>query len=76
MKIIVAGTDSLGFVLAERTELFDRTFRVNTTHIPYAEHSKVLDVNDIDDYIKMFLNWKHYSKVFIYLKKCNLSTKL
>ena len=51
MKIIVAGADSLGFVLAERTELFDRTFRVNTTHIPYAEHSKVLNVNDIDDYI-------------------------
>ena len=51
MKIIVAGTDSLGFVLAERTELFDRTVRVNTTHISYAEHSKVLNVNDIDDYI-------------------------
>ena len=51
MKIIVAGTDSLGFVFAEKTELFDRTERLHTTYIPYAEHSQVLNIYDVDDYI-------------------------
>lgn len=51
MKIIVAGADSLGFVFADNTELFDRTMRIRTTHIPFAEHCYVLDVDDIDDYI-------------------------
>lgn len=51
IKIIVAGTDSLGFTFAEDTELFDRTVRVRTTHIPFAEHSEVLGIKDIDDYI-------------------------
>lgn len=51
MTIVVTGTDSLGFSLAEGTELFDRALRVRTTHIPFAEHSKVLGVNDVDDYI-------------------------
>lgn len=52
MRIVVAGTDSLGFLFADNDELFDRTIWVNTTHIPYAEHSRVLGVNDMDDYIK------------------------
>lgn len=51
IKIIVAGTDSLGFVFAEDTELFDRTTRIRTTHIPFAEHCDILGINDIDDYI-------------------------
>jgi hypothetical protein len=51
MRIIVAGTDSLGFAFAEE-ELCDRTVRVNTTHIPFAEHCSVLGTNDIDDYIE------------------------
>lgn len=67
MKIIVAGTDSLGFVLAERTELFDRTVRLNTTHIPFAEHSKVLELNDIDDYI-MYGGLMHEGKSDLQVK--------
>ena len=51
MTIIVAGTDSLGFVFAEDRELYDRTRRVRTTHIPFAEHCEVLGIDDIDDYI-------------------------
>ena len=51
ISIIVAGNDSLGFSFAEGTELFDRTVRVRTTHIPFAEHSEVLNIKDIDDYI-------------------------
>ena len=37
-KIVLAGTDSLGFALAFGTELFDRTHILHTTYIPYAEY--------------------------------------
>lgn len=52
MKIILAGTDSLAFHLADSTELYDRTIQIRTTHITFAEHSKVLSVSDVDDYIE------------------------
>ena len=51
IRIIVTGTDSLGFVFAENHELFDRTIDINTTHISFAEHCRVLETKDIDDYI-------------------------
>lgn len=51
MQIIIAGTDSLSFYLA-RKELYDRELRIRTTHIPFAEHSQVLEIKDIDDYIE------------------------
>jgi hypothetical protein len=51
MKIIITGTDSLGFLFADNDELFGRTIWVNTTYIPFAEHSEVLGIKDIDDYI-------------------------
>lgn len=50
-NIIVAGTDSLGFVFADRNELYDRTIYIQSTHIPFAEHCRVLGTNDMDDYI-------------------------
>ena len=52
IRIIVTGTDSLCFQFASNDELFDRTVRIQTTHIPFAEHSDVLDTIDIDDYIQ------------------------
>jgi predicted AAA+ superfamily ATPase len=52
MRIIVTGTDSLGFRFAENYELYGRTKQINTTHIPFAEHCRVLGTNDIDDYIQ------------------------
>lgn len=52
INIIVSGTDSLGFVFAEESELYDRIIKIRTTHIPFAEHCKVLDQNDMDDYIQ------------------------
>lgn len=52
VNIIVSGTDSLGFAFAEESELYDRIIKIRTTHIPFAEHCKVLDQNDIDDYIQ------------------------
>ena len=52
MKIIVTGTDSLCFHFASYNELFDRTIRIQTTYIPFAEHCDVLETNDVDDYIQ------------------------
>ena len=52
MKIVVTGTDSLGFFFASNKELFDRDIPVRTTHIPFAEHCRVLGTDDIDDYIQ------------------------
>ena len=51
LRIILAGTDSLSFVFAEESSLFDRAEHISTTYIPFAEHSRVLKTNDIDEYI-------------------------
>ena len=52
MKIVISGTDSLGFWLAERNELYDRTFTIHTTRISFAEHARLLHTDDVDDYIR------------------------
>ncbi len=51
MKIVLSGTDSLGFVLSSRDELYDRTVMFHTTFIPYREFENVLGVKGIDEYI-------------------------
>lgn len=51
-KIIVTGTDSLGFMFSEERGLFGRTVKIDTTHIPLAEHNYIFDNTDIDDYIR------------------------
>ena len=52
IKIVLSGTDSLGFRFAASDELYDRAVMVHTTFIPYREHSRLLGINDIDDYIR------------------------
>lgn len=52
MKIVLSGTDSLGFWLAIHEELYDRAVMVHTTYISFAEHSRLLGVDDIDEYIR------------------------
>ena len=52
MKIILSGTDSLGFWLALDQELYDRAETVHTTFIPFREHSRLLKINDLDEYIR------------------------
>lgn len=52
MKIVLSGTDSLGFWFANHEELYDRAYTIHTTWIPYAEHARLLDINDIDEYIR------------------------
>lgn len=52
MKIILSGTDSLGFWFALRQELYDRAVTIHTTFIPYREHSRILGIDSIDEYIR------------------------
>mgnify|MGYP002516454903 FL=1 len=52
MKIVLSGTDSLGFWLAIHEELYDRAVMVHTTYISFAEHSRLLGINDIDEYVR------------------------
>ncbi len=52
IKIVLSGTDSLGFWFAEHDELYDRTFTIHTTYIPFREHARLLGIHDIDEYIR------------------------
>ena len=51
MKIVLSGTDSLGFWLAVHEELYDRAVMVHTTYIPFSEHSKLLGIMDQDYFL-------------------------
>lgn len=52
IRVIIAGTDSLSIIFAEDGELYDRVCKVNTTYISFAEHCRVLQTNNMDDYIE------------------------
>ena len=52
MKIVLSGTDSLGFWFALHQELYDRAKMIHTTFIPYREHSRLLGISQIDEYIR------------------------
>lgn len=52
MKIVLSGTDSLGFALANIDELYDRSVTIHTSYIPYREFSYLLDIHSIDTYIE------------------------
>lgn len=52
MKIILSGTDSLGFVMANRDELYDRSVMIHTSFIPFREYAKLLDIHSVDRYIE------------------------
>lgn len=52
IKIVLSGTDSLGFYFAIHEELYDRAVMVHTTFIPFREHSRLLRVGSIDEYIR------------------------
>lgn len=65
MKIILSGTDSLGFWITKSNELYDRSIFLHTTFIPYGEFSRVLNIDGIDNYIKyggtMSVSGYHYN---------------
>ena len=52
MKIVLSGTDSLGFLFAKEDQLYDRCFLLHTTFIPYREFEHVLGMKGIDQYIR------------------------
>lgn len=52
MKIVLSGTDSLGFIFSEDDQLYDRCIMLHTTLIPYREFERVLDIKGIDEYIR------------------------
>ena len=66
MKIVLSGTDSLGFLFSEDEQLYDRCILLHTTFIPYKEFEEVLGVKGIDEYIRyggtMSLGGVHYNK--------------
>lgn len=52
MKIVLSGTDSLGFLFAEDEQLYDRCWLLHTTFIPYREFERVLGIQGVDQYIR------------------------
>ena len=52
MKVVLSGTDSLGLMLSTDDELYDRSFTIHTTFIPFREYERLLGKNDIDEYIR------------------------
>lgn len=66
MKIVLSGTDSLGFVFSEDEQLYDRAEMLHTTFIPYREFERVLGLNGIDEYIQyggtMSMGGREYNK--------------
>lgn len=52
MKIVLSGTDSLCFALADKDELYDRNVMIHTSFIPFREYARLLDINSIDSYIE------------------------
>lgn len=66
MKIVLSGTDSLGFLFTEDEQLYDRCVLLHTTFIPYREFETVLGIHGIDEYIRyggtMSLDGIHYNE--------------
>ena len=66
MKIILSGTDSLGFLFTEDEQLYDRCIMLHTTFIPYREFEQVLGIKGIDEYIRyggtMSMNGVNYNE--------------
>ena len=52
MKLVVSGTDSLGFAMANREELYDRSVMIHTSFIPFREYARLLEIHSVDRYIE------------------------
>lgn len=52
MKIVLSGTDSLGFIFTEHEQLYDRCILLHTTFIPYREFENVLGIHGVDEFIR------------------------
>ena len=73
MKIVLSGTDSLGFLFTEDEQLYDRCIMLHTTFIPYREFVSVLGIQGIDEYIRyggtMSLSGIHYNETSPFASK-------
>lgn len=73
MKIVLSGTDSLGFLFSGSEELYDRCTLLHTTWIPYREFERVLGISGIDEYIRyggtMSLGGRHYNEDSTFVNK-------
>ena len=73
MKIVLSGTDSLGFLFTEDEQLYDRCILLHTTFIPYREFESVLGVHGIDEYTRyggtMSLGGVHYNETSTFASK-------
>lgn len=66
MKIVLSGTDSLGFIFTEYEQLYDRCLMLHTTFIPYREFERVLGIRGVDEFIRyggtMSMGGKNYNE--------------
>ena len=73
MKIVLSGTDSLGFLFSEDEQLYDRYYQAHTTHIPYREFEEILGIKGIDEYIRyggtMSLGGIYYNETSTFANK-------
>ena len=73
MKIVLSGTDSLGFLFTKDEQLYDRCVLLHTTFIPYREFASVLGIQGIDEYIRyggtMSLGGIHYNEASTFASK-------
>lgn len=73
MKVVLSGTDSLGFLFSEDEQLYDRCILLHTTFIPYREFESVLGIKGIDEYIRyggtMSLGGVHYNEPSTFANK-------
>ena len=73
MKIVLSGTDSLGFLFTEDEQLYDRCILLHTTFIPYREFESVLGIHGIDEYIRyggtMSFGGIHYNETSTFASK-------
>lgn len=76
MKVILSGTDSLGFLFAEDEQLYDRCIFIHTTHIPYREFENVLGIKGVDEYIRyggvMSLTGRRYNENSVFSSEKNV----
>lgn len=73
MKIVLSGTDSLGFVFTESEQLYDRCIMLHTTFISYREFENVLGIRGVDEFIRyggtMSMGGVHYNETSSFASK-------
>ena len=50
-RVVLSGTDSLGFWVASRSGLYSKALMIHTTRVPYREHVRIMG-GGLDEYIR------------------------